>query len=310
MSARGGATLPRLWPALLGRTSPPGSLSQLWRSLRDTEERRRQTKAGFGTRKDCQAAMNKLLVAVEQQTTRRRPRRRCVSTSAGSGCRPSRRGSGPAPTTPTCSTSSVTSCPISAAQAPKLSGSQVERPLRDSGRERRQGRQDTASRRSPSTTSTPACTRPARTPSGGDSSAGTRSTQLTHRGPRPTARGRCRPGTPSSSAPSSAQSKDDRLYALWHLIAMTGMRRGEALGLRWSDVDLENARLAVRRALIPTNREVVVSEPKTAKGRRVVALDPVTVEVLKGQAARQLEEQRRVGRGLDRHRPRVHQGER
>ncbi len=85
--------------------------------------------------------------------------------------------------------------------------------------------------------------------------------------------------------------KDERLYALWHTIAMTGMRRGEALGLRWSDVDLENARLSVRRALIPTNREVVVSEPKTAKGRRVVALDPVTVEVLKAQAARQLDEQ-------------------
>ena len=86
--------------------------------------------------------------------------------------------------------------------------------------------------------------------------------------------------------------KDDRLYSLWHTIAFTGMRRGEALGLRWSDVDLENARLAVRRALIPTNREVVVSEPKTAKGRRVVALDPVTIEVLKAQAARQLEEQK------------------
>jgi integrase len=69
------------------------------------------------------------------------------------------------------------------------------------------------------------------------------------------------------------------------------MRRGEAIGLRWSDVDLENGRLSVRRALVPTNREVVVSEPKTVKGRRVIALDPGTVEVLKGQAARQLEEQ-------------------
>jgi integrase len=76
---------------------------------------------------------------------------------------------------------------------------------------------------------------------------------------------------------------------------MTGMRRGEALGLRWSDVDLENARLSVRRALIPTNRDVVVSEPKTAKGRRVIALDPATVEVLKSQAARQLAEQREWG---------------
>ena len=47
----------------------------------------------------------------------------------------------------------------------------------------------------------------------------------------------------------------------------------------------------MRRALIPNGREVVVSEPKTAKGRRVIALDPATVEVLKAQAQRQLDEQ-------------------
>src|SRR5450759_3739565 len=61
--------------------------------------------------------------------------------------------------------------------------------------------------------------------------------------------------------------KDERLSPLWHTIAMTGMRRGEAIGLRWSDVDLEG-------------------------GRRVIALDPGTVEVLKAQAARQLDEQK------------------
>jgi len=83
----------------------------------------------------------------------------------------------------------------------------------------------------------------------------------------------------------------ERLYALWHTIAFTGMRRGEALGLRWVDVDLENGRLAVRRTLVPIKGDVVVSEPKTAKGRRVVALDPSTVEILKAQAARQLDEQ-------------------
>ena len=44
---------------------------------------------------------------------------------------------------------------------------------------------------------------------------------------------------------------------------------------------------------MPSGREVVVSEPKTARGRRVVALDPETVAVLKGQAARQLQEQQR-----------------
>ena len=87
-------------------------------------------------------------------------------------------------------------------------------------------------------------------------------------------------------------TRQDRLHALWHALAMTGMRRGEALGLLWEDVDLENARLSVRRALIPCGREVVVSGPKTARGRRSIALDPETVEVLKGQATRQLAEQR------------------
>ena len=85
--------------------------------------------------------------------------------------------------------------------------------------------------------------------------------------------------------------RDDRLYALWHTLAMTGLRRGEALGLRWQDVDLEAGRLSVRRSLIPEGSRVAIHEPKTAHGRRVVALDPQTVEVLKAQAARQLDEQ-------------------
>ncbi len=92
-----------------------------------------------------------------------------------------------------------------------------------------------------------------------------------------------------------ASTKDERLFPLWRALAMTGMRRGEAVGLRWDDVDLENARLAVRRALIPHGDTVIVSEPKTARGRRVIALDAETVEVLKAQAARQLADQAKWG---------------
>jgi integrase len=75
--------------------------------------------------------------------------------------------------------------------------------------------------------------------------------------------------------------KGDRLYALWLLAASTGMRRGEVLGLQWPDVDLGRARVAVRRSLVTVGHRVVVSEPKTAKGRRSVALDPATVAGLK-----------------------------
>jgi integrase len=84
----------------------------------------------------------------------------------------------------------------------------------------------------------------------------------------------------------------DRLYALWLLAASTGMRRGEVLGVQWPDVDLAAARVAVRRALVTVGHQVVVSEPKTARGRRSVALDPTTVAALKGwrkgQAAERL----------------------
>ena len=84
--------------------------------------------------------------------------------------------------------------------------------------------------------------------------------------------------------------RDDRLYPLWLTLAMTGLRRGEALGLRWADVDLERSRLSVRRSLVPINGTVEVHEPKTSRGRRLVALDPFTVAVLRAWSRRQKEE--------------------
>jgi integrase len=64
------------------------------------------------------------------------------------------------------------------------------------------------------------------------------------------------------------QVRGDSLYAAWLLLATTGMRRGEVAGLRWSDVDLEVGRVSPRRPRVVVNYEVVVSVPKTAKGRR------------------------------------------
>jgi integrase len=87
-----------------------------------------------------------------------------------------------------------------------------------------------------------------------------------------------------------AFTADDRLHALWQLLAMTGVRRGEACGLRWCDCDLERGRIAIRRALVPIAHTVLVSEPKTARGKRSIALDERTVAVLKAHAARQLTE--------------------
>jgi len=87
----------------------------------------------------------------------------------------------------------------------------------------------------------------------------------------------------------------DRLSALWTLPATTGMRRGEAVGLRWSDIDLESARAQVRQTRVVTEGKVVVSEPKTARGRRSVALDSTTVAALKEHRRRQLEDRLAAG---------------
>ena len=78
---------------------------------------------------------------------------------------------------------------------------------------------------------------------------------------------------------------NDELLIAWSLLLATGMRRGEALGLRWGDVDFDGSRLSVRRAAILLTRkgfpvEVIIEPPKSGKPR-VVDLDPGTLIRLK-----------------------------
>lgn len=70
-----------------------------------------------------------------------------------------------------------------------------------------------------------------------------------------------------------------RFSALWHLLVVTGIRPGEALGLRWSDID--GNKLRVQRALAQTAKGPQLSETKTSLSRRVIPLSPKTLEVLK-----------------------------
>lgn len=87
----------------------------------------------------------------------------------------------------------------------------------------------------------------------------------------------------------------DRLYAAYLLIATTGMRRGEAFGVRWQEVDLDAGQLSVRQTLIAPGYKLRFSTPKTAKGIRSIALDPTTVEVLRARRKAQLEERLALG---------------
>jgi integrase len=85
-------------------------------------------------------------------------------------------------------------------------------------------------------------------------------------------------------------ARGDKLEALYVLAVTTGMRRGELLGLKWSDVDLENATVSIRRTLTRTDncKRVSLGEPKTKKSRRTIRLTPQAVEALRSHLEQQL----------------------
>ena len=74
---------------------------------------------------------------------------------------------------------------------------------------------------------------------------------------------------------------DDRLANLYHLILFTGMRHGEAIGLRWEDVDLEGRCLSVVQQITEVHGRGVVGTPKTKRGTRLIPIDDDTVAILR-----------------------------
>jgi integrase len=88
---------------------------------------------------------------------------------------------------------------------------------------------------------------------------------------------------------------DDRLYALWLTYATTGLRRGEAPGLRWAAPDLDAGQLSVRTELVVVGGAIRETEPKSARGLRTVALDAGTVAVLRAHRKRRAGERLALG---------------
>lgn len=86
-----------------------------------------------------------------------------------------------------------------------------------------------------------------------------------------------------------------RLHPAFHLSSHTGMRRGEILGLRWSDVDFDAARLSVRHAVISVDYKIHLSDVKTGSGRRTIDLDDETLAVLRRWRKQQAEERLAIG---------------
>jgi integrase len=92
-------------------------------------------------------------------------------------------------------------------------------------------------------------------------------------------------------------TRGSRYWAAYLLLATTGLRRGEALGLRWSDLDLDAGRASIRQTVIAIRHTVMIGTPKTAKGRRTVTLDSGTVSALREHRRRQAAERLLMGAG-------------
>jgi integrase len=98
--------------------------------------------------------------------------------------------------------------------------------------------------------------------------------------------------TPAEVAALLSAASGDRLEALYVTAVHTGLRRGELLGLKWTDINLDARTLSVQRSL---DKDGTFNAPKRSKSRRTVTLTPQAAEALKGHRAHQNEEGLRLG---------------
>lgn len=81
-----------------------------------------------------------------------------------------------------------------------------------------------------------------------------------------------------------------RLEALWWILMLCGLRKGEVLALVWSDVDFEQKLLSVSKSYQKIGKEKVTGKPKTSTGNRLVPLPDVLITLLREHQRRQGEE--------------------
>lgn len=86
-----------------------------------------------------------------------------------------------------------------------------------------------------------------------------------------------------------------RLYAMWLLLVATGLRRGEVLGLTWSDIDLAAGTLRVRRNVQRIRRELLFGTPKTMRSVRTISLPKRCVLALTAHKEQQEQERKVAG---------------
>ncbi|MBU2535419.1 MAG: site-specific integrase [Chloroflexi bacterium] len=94
-------------------------------------------------------------------------------------------------------------------------------------------------------------------------------------------------------------TEDSPYFALFHTVLYTGLRRSEALGLQWQDIDFVFCQLSVRRGLHHLkDGSYVFTEPKSEKSRRTIALSPVALLVFRDHRQRQEQDGLLAGKPL------------
>lgn len=70
-------------------------------------------------------------------------------------------------------------------------------------------------------------------------------------------------------------------FPLVHLMSYTGLRQGEALALKWSDIDFENKKITVNKTAVRIKEKQTLQTPKTKNSKRVISIDPATLSILR-----------------------------
>ncbi|MFI7700677.1 tyrosine-type recombinase/integrase [Nonomuraea sp. NPDC049480] len=101
--------------------------------------------------------------------------------------------------------------------------------------------------------------------------------------------------TPAHTSAFLAQATGHRLFVLYRLIALRGLRRGEAVGLRWKDIDLDAGTVGVHWQITQLGWETIQGKPKTEASDRTIALDADTVTALRAHRKTQAAERLAAG---------------
>lgn len=105
----------------------------------------------------------------------------------------------------------------------------------------------------------------------------------------PAERGPAQVWSPEQVMQFLTASAHDPLGLLYRIVLLRGLRRGEACGQRWSDIDLETGHAQIEQTILQLGDRIIIDTPKSQAGKRTVSLDEETTRLL---AARHAEQRR------------------